>query len=507
MSGEGHAPKTAALVAYLEGVLTPEGARRLESHLAGCGTCARALGAMRAYDALVDEARAIEPPAARSDAAAWEALRARLPRRRLGLDGRVAAWAVGAAGVAAAVAFLALAGAPGRAPRSGADPVGDRFTVPERPAPALPAPADVEVTAWSGEVRVDGEPLADHGPRLAEGDRLTTGPGAALHAAIATADGGDNWAAGPTGWALGPDADVALASARVGELILTVERGALTVAAGALGDDAYVGVRAGRYTVSVEGTRFLVSREREDGEVRVVVAEGVVRIHDPGRASPIRVGPGEVWSSRAGRIPRPIAAPEVEALATPWLPEGVPGDGTAAFTLPQTRGVVSWELGGAHFDAAGDVRVRLAPARFEPEGIELAALDRFGRRRLERVPLAGDPLPTAAFEPRAPAEGRGVLTVEQIRPVVRRGQRGLRRCYERWARSTGREAPIELRLRLKVGRRGDVVDATVVGDGVPVPPPLGGCVAQAARGWLFPLPEGGPVRLEVPVRFGPGSRR
>jgi hypothetical protein len=254
-------PPLDALRAFGDGEAPAAEARRTAAHLEGCTDCRARLAGLRTLRDEIRQATTLAPPPG-----AWERIAARraageelilpvgdapgaaAPRRRLPLR-RAAVLLLGVAGIASAT----VPGSPVRAWLRGLISAGnDAPAAPASPAPAPPAAvpaadappvpervaeAGIGVAPADGEVRVV---VSGAGPALRIRVRLGDGPvaqvrgrGAAAEASFASGRG-----------------RVTVTGARAGELEVVLPRA------------------AGRATLTVDGTRFVVL---EDGRMTVLV--------------------------------------------------------------------------------------------------------------------------------------------------------------------------------------------------------------------------------------------
>ena len=176
-----HLPKTGALIAYADGLLSTDGIRRIEAHLADCGVCQTELSAIRAYAMVTGEIREAPAPAidfdrmdltlareakklisqASADPATAER---RSSTRPATAEPKSSAW-LGAVGIAFAAAAVLMVVYWPEPPVPVAEVPQDAPVETPEPAPVVPAEAaalDARVTLAAGavEVRPEGRALA-----------------------------------------------------------------------------------------------------------------------------------------------------------------------------------------------------------------------------------------------------------------------------------------------------------------------------------------------------------
>ncbi|HJL20260.1 MAG TPA: AgmX/PglI C-terminal domain-containing protein [Sandaracinaceae bacterium LLY-WYZ-13_1] len=482
-----HRPKTAALVAYAEDLLSAQGRRRLERHLEGCELCRRELAAIELYDRMVDEAR--EAPAPAIDFEKMELTLAR-EARRLSEDvrrrERRRTWLPVAAVAAAAAVLLAMwVGWP-----RGTDRVAERApesTPPRTEAPTeAPAPAPTEARALQPVVtlaagpahrRVGGalEPLAP-GDVLPEGAALQTGEGGELHVRMAPG----------TGLVARAETRLDLAEARRDAIRLRLGRGAVAQRVAPLSNGSTYVVLAAGHEVEVRGTRFVVSYV--EGVVGVDLAEGAVEVRTPA---------GEAFTLNAPARWRSDGAPP-EGVPDVPAPRAVEASDEARIDVTLSdAALVRWQLDGTDVSTREDVRLRLAPGEHE-----VRAWDARGRLHVGLVPVDADPVTVGpdALEPEAPHVSPGHLEPAEIERVLQRGRRQIQRCYEGALRRPGSQLSGRVRLRVTVGLMGDVRRTRVLGLEGRGADELTRCIGNYAGRWTFP-PPGGPVTFEVPLNL------
>lgn len=471
-----HRPKTAALVAYADGLLSSKGRARLERHLARCAACRRELAAIRTYESMADAAR--ETPVPELDFGRMELALAREARR---VSGEIEAvkqprrWRTFGIVAVAAAALVALALSwpePQRStvelPPTSVDPVQ-----PSEPAPPEPARLAPIVTLAAGTAEeLTGEARAlDPGAALDEGDRLRTGDDGLVHVAIA----------GTTGVVAEHRTEIVLTRAREDAVELTLERGRVSSQVAPLASQARYVVLAAGHAIEVRGTRFAVART--DDDVAVDLAEGHVAVRTPAGETIELVAPAR-WRSSGGSQgePEEVAVPRQRSEGTP-----------VRFAHPE---LVRWQIDGEAIASAGAVRMRLSPGEHELRGWDLR-----GRLFTAVLPVGTEPvfLEPAALRPEAPRLRPGHLEEAVIARVIQRARRQLAGCYERALRIHP-EVHGRLRLRVTVGLMGDVLRVSVLGADAADTNELRQCISTYARRWTFP-PPGGPVTFEVPLAF------
>lgn len=477
-----HRPKTAALIAYAEALLSPEGQRRVEAHLAGCEACRAELAAIEAYDALVEDVRSVEIPTI--DFASMELPLAReaeaVSRQMIAQRQRRSARPWIAAGLVAAAAAAALWWSTHETEPQ-APPRAEAPVEREAPAPVIaPEPARLTpvVTLAAGEVRretADGEIPLELGAVLDEGARVGTGAASELH--VRLADG--------TGFRLAASSALALARAREDEIRLELAQGSVGHAVAPLSNGAAFVVLAAGYSVEVTGTRFVVSAL--DGTVGVDLSEGAVRIRPP-RGEPIELEAPARWRSSGGAeggAPRPVSVRGLEAPRVAPTP----------VRLADAR-MIRWSVDGIEIETSGDVQLGLAPGEHP-----VRAWDTRGRLHTALLPVGGAPveLSAGALQADAPRVRAGHLDEADLRPVLSRGMRQVQRCYELALRQGTGAVTGRARLRIEIGLTGGVQRAQVLG--IPESS-LTECITSYASRWTFP-PPGGPLTVEQPLTLAP----
>lgn len=473
-----HRPKTAALMAYAEGLLSPEGRARVDRHLAGCEVCRRELAAAMLYEQVADEAR--EAPAPEVDFDRMEMTLAREAERvsrEIRLARRRRPWPLVALAAAAAAALAIYAAWP--APEAPVATDAPRVEEPrvDEPAPPEAAPLAPVVTLAAGAAeRLEaGEAAALlAGEELHEGQRLRTGADGALHVRLSEG----------TGIALAAGTELALSRAREDGVELTLARGRVDSEVAPLASGSTYVVLCAGYRVEVRGTRFVVSYL--DGVVGVDVTEGVVVVTAPDESSTELTAPAR-WRSSGAAEGEPSAIEPRAVRAA----EGAPVQVTIAH--PE---LVRWEIDATSFTGGGPVRLLLPAGEHEVRG-----WDARGRLFTALVPVSGAAvaIEPSALSPEAPRMRPGHLEPEEISRVVQGGQVRLRGCYERTLRDHP-EVYGRLRMRVTVGLMGDVRRVSVLGADASETAQLRDCITRVASGWTF-APPGGPVTFELPLAF------
>lgn len=480
-----HRPKTAALLAYAEGVLSAKGRARVERHLSRCEVCRRELCAIRAYDELADAAREAPMPAV--DFAKMELALASEARR---ISGQIAtverrrpwlALGVVAAAAALALAFFEWPAEPtvAAAPAGGgAAPAADLAEPGGSEAPALAAePLSPVVTLAAGttEALTGARARAlEPGGTLEEGDRVRTGEDGVVHVRLASG----------TAFVAERSTELSLARAREDAVELALEHGRVASAVAPLAHGSRYVILSAGHEVEVRGTRFAVSHL--EGVVGVDLAEGRVEVRTPA-GEVIELDAPARWrsSGEAGGGPEDVPAPR-ELIEAAELT-------LARLAHPE---IVRWEIDGTSVASGGELRLRLGQGEHELRGWDLR-----GRLFTARLPVGGAPvfLEPGALTAERPRLRPGHLEQTQIAPVLQRARPQLARCYERALRLHP-EVHGRVRLRVTVGLMGDVTRVSVLGADAADTSELRDCVATYAERWTFP-PPGGPVTFEVPLSF------
>ncbi len=476
-----HKPKTAALIAYAEDLLSDEGRARLERHLVGCEVCQRELAAMELYDTLIDSVHSAPMPAVDFDSMAislrQEALsvsrelRAQKTRRSF----RGALPYVGLAlAAAAAIAVWAWPSEPA-APIARPEPP----VAPDPPAPA-PEPAllsPVVTLAAGAPTRLRDEvvePLA-LGDTLSEGEAIRVGDGE-VHVRLSEA----------TGLIAFAQTELGLARARADHVRVSLHHGAVGQEVAPLAEGARYVVVAGDYEVEVRGTRFVVSRR--DAVVGVDLTEGRVVVRGPDGEEEL-TAPAR-WRSDGSHPegdPRAVAVRERQAAEVALTP--------VRFDHPD---VIRWRFDETALSARGPVALRA-----EPGDHELSGWDAHGHLLRVTLPVGTDPVEITpdALEPETPRLRPGHLDASQIQPVLQRGSRQIEQCYEHALR-VGSSVTGRSRLRIQIAPDGSVSRARVLGMSGEGAAALQRCITNYAGRWTFP-PPGGPLTFDQPLQFAP----
>jgi len=475
-----HAPKTAALIAYTSGLLSPEGRGRVDRHLATCEVCRHELAAIQAYDSLIEEVQSSQLP--KIDFESMELPLQReaeaISRQMVAQKKRRSALPYVALAIAAAVG-LALFAWPRLQPDEA--PVAEPAPV-EAPEPEEAAPAPVEsptltpvVTLAAGEARrVEGDQTVDLavGDALDEGATLATGDDGELH--VRLSDG--------TGVRLASATRLSLERTREDGIRLALEGGSVAQQVAPLSNGSTFVVLCAGYEVEVTGTRFVVSYL--DEVVGVDLSEGSLVVRDPDGGETALRAPAR-WRSRGGIDGEPDA-PTVRAAASPRV-------SPTPVTLADER-LVRWSVDGIEVETEGALSLGLAPGEHTVRGWDLR-----GRVYTATLPVGEAPvaLETDAMTPQAPRVRAGHLEEAQIRQVMGRAMRPFRQCYERWSRN--HSGIVRGRLRITVGMMGDVERVQVLGVD---DDSLSSCIRNHGMRLNFPSP-GGSVSFEAPLTLTP----
>lgn len=475
-----HRTKTAALIAYAEGLLSVEGCRRLEAHLAQCDACESELAAIRLYETMVEDVREGPVPAidfgkmeltlARQAEQVSRAIRARALRRR------ALPWLGLAAAAAVGVAFWAWPRTP-EAPLALPTPPIEETPLPAPLVEAAVLIPTVTLAAGVAQRIDDGERALVPGDVLGEEARLRTGEDGELHVRLHEG----------TGIRLAASTQTGLTRIREGEIALTLSRGTLASEVAPLrGQSTFIVLCAG-YEVEARGANVVVSYVVSYLEevLTVDLSDGSVVIRDPG-GHEINLESPARWSS-AGPVGGEPSAAAVRSAHAPVVEPTL-------VTLSDIR-LVRWELDGVDISTLGDVRLGLVPGEHRVRG-----WDARGRLFTTLLPVGDAPvmLEPGAMRSQAPHMQPGHLDPEDIQRVLGRGMRQVRRCYEVSLRQ-GETTQGHAQLRITVGLLGGVETARVMGiDDAP----LAQCIENYASRWIFP-PPGGPVTLEQPLNLTP----
>lgn len=260
------------LWALAQGTLGEAEANEVRTHLAACPDCAAALANIQLASPMMkappvpdlgaDRWRAIDEKV--FEAAAREMHRPSLLRTlRAWWDAPLFKPVFAAAVLAAVILVVALAGRPGPGP---VEPIA---VVPDERANEASVVTTFASSAGGVELKADG--------KIARG------------ATIATRPQGEAWLKLPDGSKLGV---LSATTARLDDLApksvrVSLDRGALAVAA-AHEPERLLEVTAGRLTVRVVGTRFMVLRDEETSGV--VVEEGMVEANVDGKVKMVPAG-------------------------------------------------------------------------------------------------------------------------------------------------------------------------------------------------------------------------
>jgi hypothetical protein len=270
---------------------------------------------------------------------------------------------------------------------------------------------------------------------------------------------------------------------------MDLSRGSVSNVVASLGDGDVYEVHADPYVVQVRGTKFVVVHG--DGGTAVTVDEGVVAVLRDGELVELLEAPAS-WRSSDGVQAVPAGAVSEPVGAT------ADAAGWPALRLARVTWVTSWHVGARELPP-GELAMRVPPGTLHVEG-------RGDRSKVWRAELVMGPLGQTIDEgeirPAAPAVRVGELAPELIAPVVRNGQRQLRRCQQDVDRETGITVTGNFTLRVTIGRTGEVQRAELV----PVrasetPPAFEQCILDRVRGWTFPPPTGGIVTFEQPLNY------
>ena len=248
-------------------------------------------------------------------------------------------------------------------------------------------------------------------------------------------------------------------------------------------------ILSGEYAVRVRGTHFVV--ERNADALSVFVHEGRVEVSKNGEPVAL-LSPGEGYPKSAATGQTRPKARAIHDLSGFSLPRN-------ALQLPAMQQLRAWIVDGAQVTAQGELAMRLPPG---PN--ELQFEDLRGQLRSVEIDvsapwtsLSSSALSKLLFPA---AERTGYLPPERISQVIKGSLHSLRRCYEHALRqSPALEGKVTLAMR--VAADGHVARAQAKGSNE-LPEPLAHCLAQQARGMVFPKPEGdGAVSFEVPLNL------
>jgi hypothetical protein len=479
-----HHPKTAALLAYRDDALSEEGVRRIEAHLGDCAICREALGAIDAYESLVDDVRAtptpplpLEPMEERLAEEAERISQMIIVRRERRRWVPVLGFALAAVGLFAFLPILQRTPAPAttgveaaRTPSAEPGTAGPRPAVPEVHAPA---PLTPTVTLLAGAV----DPTLEVGGAIDPTATIRTGEAGLIHLALSEG----------TGLVVHPETVLRFERADADTVEVALATGAVSQQVAPLAEGQRYVVHAGDWSVEVRGTRFAVATD--GASVQVSLDEGVVETRGPDGAAERLLAPARWASPGADGAP-----PDVRA------PQPPPRDGGRVVEL---TGLGDWTIDGQAIPGAfpGGLSVLLAPGPHVVVGRDEAGRPQRFELDVTLSPTAMRVAPDAAAERPSPRARRGELPEEAIARVVRAGQRRLQRCYEgRVRRRPDLAAPVRATLRIGLDAEGAVRRAGLADGGIDGP--LEACILQQARRWSFPAP-GGPMTFEVPLSFRP----
>lgn len=472
-------------MAYESGALSQRGRARLERHLRECTICQRELAAIQTYEATVDAIREDRGPEldwSKMERVLEREAQAQAKKHRRG-------WMVPAMGVAlAAAAALALVVRGGSVPAGATGPELARAHVPhvvdgapahatEEPevAPETYATARVTLVAGASDIR-SGERVAQAatGAALAADDEIETTDHGSLHARLTPG----------RGIVVEPSTRLRLARLDSGASALPE----LVLARGTLGvrvREARTVILAGQFRIEADVASFVIDFDAERATLRADVREGEIRITGP-----------ELDTRITGPARFPADAEAIEGA------EPVGMSAAAYETLPSvhvTHGdIVRWQLGDVAATGAGEMAMRVG------EGpLAISGWDERGRLYRATVTVGPDGLDLTPDElrPEAPRIRAGVLSREEIVPVVHAHQAAVQRCYEHQLRSTPTLEAVHVVARISVEMTGSV--DTVRFDGDDVPDAMAQCMRNQIGTWIFPAPHGGPVTIDVPFGFEP----
>lgn len=475
-----HRPKTAALIAYSEDLLSDEGRRRVERHLDGCEVCRAELAAMELYEEMVDSVHSTPMPKVDFDsmemslaheaASVSRELRAQKQRRRWG------PYAVAALAAAAALGLWVWSQQPAEPVADAPEPT-EEAPVAEDRGPVLLSP---EVTLAAGRpVRIDADreqPL-DVGDRLPEGSRLRVDEGGEVHVRLSSG----------TGIVAREGTELTLARARETEVRIELAAGEVGQQVASLEEEQRYWVLADGYEVEVTGTRFTVSRRQ--GVIGVDLTEGSVVVRTPEGETHELSAPAR-WRSDGSRLdgdPAMVSVRELSEASAPLT--------EVRFDHPD---VVRWLFDETALSALGPVALRAPPGEYE-----LSGWDSEGHLLRVTLPVGETPVAVEpdALVPESPHLQPGHLEPEEIQPVLARGSRQIERCYELALRN-GSSVTGHARLRIHLAVDGTVRRAQVLGLSGEGAAAIRQCISNYASRWTFP-PPGGPLRFDQPLNFAP----
>jgi hypothetical protein len=186
-----------------------------------------------------------------------------------------------------------------------------------------------------------------------------------------------------------------------------------------------------------------------------------------------------VWSSRCFAT---LILPSLGAVGLGW-----PAPGAAA--EPVQRPPSIRETGRLADPAAAHPPVHIAAARSEPDSSR-------------EQPIRKPPEKTTGTRPAAPVPGK--IDQSVLEKLIRSRFAALQECPIEVSRhkriSLGAASAGRLMLRWTIAPGGQVTETAVVAMSQ-VNPYVMDCVKRHMSGWLFPPPEGGPVRVERRFSF------
>ena len=477
-----HVPKIAALMAYDADLLSNEGERILEGHLARCALCTDALAAIRVYDRVSGEI--VNAPVPTPD---WNQMDFALRReareqsraaKRRASDARSGFFA--GVGVAAAVllGFVFEASAM-------------RFTPSDAEATselrAGVEPIAGTVTAVAGRVRHHqrlGSLLdANLDDTLGSGDSIETGEASALHAELESG----------TQIVIGAKSNVLFSRMQNDAIELALVKGEISNLVHPLAKNERFEIAAGAYEISVKGTRFSVKRDNQAVAVRV--DEGVVEVSRNGEVVSRVSAPG-TWASEEAIAPVAVAAPISNAASS--------------VEIAADPRMATWQWQGVSLSARDRFALRLAPGQYTLHGfdtsmhavsVNLNVGDEgsvFDSRKSSFI-VAPEATETTTTE--KPQAGLASATVNA---VAQAGTEQLNRCYNRWLRVNPNLAESVV-LHVSVTGQGQVSDVVVDSRGDSLPQ-FTECVTTQAKEWRFPAPQNhASTTVRIPIAFRTGQ--
>ncbi len=476
-----HAPKLCALEALVADRLSQRGRARIERHLAACDTCRAALSAVREYAKLRESARDLVMPEL-----PWERMERALDtdaaqREQTARSGKLLALALPLLAIAATV-VIGWVGISGQrqAQEQAQEQAQQVATGTQLPTPPAVQAVDPVIAGW---VTLGAPATHAPGMEVIEGATLRTGAGEELHVRLTD----------ETGIVLAPESALIVSQLRKHSVRLTLLHGGVSSMVRKLtAADSYV-VEAGDIAAEVRGTRFFVARTEDD--VRIYVHEGRVAVLRQGKEVSLLTAGQSFPEQAAIEEGKPAADRQVLGLDLASLD-------WPTLTLPPLPQVTAWLVNGVRWAAPAEMAMRAPPG-----DQSLSFEDARGHLHALKVRLAAEGTRIEEADVRAAlraeADSRmGTLAPELIRPVIQRGLPGLRRCYEQGLRRAQVEA--RLTLAVRVAPDGHVARAELLGESA-LPAGLTSCIANQARGWVFPAPDGGPVAFEVPLNLKASS--